>query len=109
MARSAAEQKNGLKAISAMVVPTMKKSLVHLIRGVQLGAVLRREGHVGQHIGLGLVEEAGELGWLRAELIGDIPPLRSCGLGIVLGKRSGDEGGDDVPSAFAGIGPARCA
>jgi hypothetical protein len=29
---------------------------------VQLGAVLRRERHIGQHIGLGIVEEAGELG-----------------------------------------------
>jgi hypothetical protein len=30
--------------------------------GVDLGAVVRGEGHVGQHIGLGLVHEGGELG-----------------------------------------------
>ncbi|MGY3619325.1 hypothetical protein ACVJGD_005521 [Bradyrhizobium sp. USDA 10063] len=34
MARSATEQKNGLAAISAIVVSAMKKSLVHLIRRV---------------------------------------------------------------------------
>ena len=35
-----------------------------------------REGHVGQHVGLGLVHEAGELGQLRPELVGDRAPLR---------------------------------
>jgi hypothetical protein len=29
---------------------------------VQLGAVLGRERHVGEHVGLGLVQEGGELG-----------------------------------------------
>lgn len=104
MARSAAEQKNGLTAISAVVVSAPKKSLVHLIRGVQLGAVLRRERHIGQHIGLGLVEEAGKLGQLGTELVGDLAPLHFSGLGIVLGKRGGDEGGDDAAAALAGMG-----
>jgi len=36
MARSAAEQKNGLTAISAVVVSATKKSLVHLIRRPQV-------------------------------------------------------------------------
>ena len=66
---------------------------------VQLGSMLRREGHVGEHIDLGLVEEAGKLGQLGAELVGNLPPLRSCGLGILLGKRGGNEGGDDAPVA----------
>lgn len=81
----------------------MKKSLVHLIRRVQLGPVLGREGHVGEYIGLRFVEEAGELGELGAELVGDLSPLGVCGLGIVLGKGGGDEGGDDTPPALAGM------
>ena len=104
MARGAADQKNGLKAISAIVVLAMKNSLVHLIRRVQLGPVLRRERHIGQYIGLGLVEEAGELGQLGAELVGTLAPLRLGRLGIVLGKGGGDEGGDDASPAFAGMG-----
>ena len=48
-------------AISAIVISVMKKSLVHLIRRVQLGPVRGREAHVGQHVGLGLIEERREL------------------------------------------------
>lgn len=62
-----------------------------------------RKGHVGEHIGLGLVEEAGKFGQLGAELVGDLAPLGSRGLGVVLGKRCGDEGGDDAPPALAGM------
>jgi hypothetical protein len=40
--------------------------------------VLRRERHVGEHVGLGLVEESGKLGQLGTELIGDLAPLRSA-------------------------------
>nr|WP_165421559.1 MULTISPECIES: hypothetical protein [unclassified Bradyrhizobium] len=40
MARSAAEQKNGLTAIPAILVSAMKKSLVHLIRRPQVVPVL---------------------------------------------------------------------
>src|SRR5438270_5921511 len=43
MARSAAEQKNGPTAISAIVASAMKKSLVHLIRRPQVFPVLGRE------------------------------------------------------------------
>lgn len=52
MTRSATEQKNGL-SVSAIVVSVLKKSLVHLIRRMQVGAVLSREAHVGEHVGLG--------------------------------------------------------
>lgn len=50
------------------------------VGGVQLGPVLRGERHVDEHVGLGLVEESGKLGQLGTELIGDLAPLRSCGL-----------------------------
>lgn len=33
-----------------------------LVGRVRLGASPRRERHIGQHVGLGIVEEAGELG-----------------------------------------------
>ena len=70
---------------------------------VQLGPMLGRERHVGEHIGLGLVEEAGKLGQLGPELICDLPPLRLRGFGIVLSECGGDEGGDHTPPALAGV------
>jgi hypothetical protein len=66
------------------------------------------ECHVGEHIDLGLVEEAGKLGQLGAELVGDLAPPGCCGLGVVLGERCGDEGGYDAPAALASM-PMRCA
>jgi hypothetical protein len=42
--------------------------------GMQLGAVLGREGHVGQHVGLGLVDQSGELRNLGPQLVGDPSP-----------------------------------
>ena len=53
---------------------------------MQLGAVLCREAHVGEHIGLGLVHQVGELGHLGPELIGDALPFCRGLLGIVLAK-----------------------
>ena len=38
-----------------------------------------------------------------AELVSDLPPLPPGRARIVLGKRSGDKGGDHAPPAFAGI------
>lgn len=63
----------------------------------------RRERHVGEHAGLGLVQGAGKLGQLGAELVGNLAPLRPRGFGIVLGKGRGNEGGDDAPAALAGM------
>jgi hypothetical protein len=36
-------------------------------------------------------------------LVGDVAPLRPDRIGIVLGKRGGDESGDDAPPALAGM------
>lgn len=66
--------------------------------------MLRREGHVGQHVGLGCVYQGGELGDRRPELIGDPAPLLAGGGSIILGKRRGDEGRDDAPSRATGMG-----
>jgi hypothetical protein len=46
---------------------------------VQLGAMLGREGHEGEHIGLGFIQVGGELGQLAAQLIGDLAPLSAGG------------------------------
>lgn len=54
------------------------------IGGVQLGPMLLRDRHVGEHVSFGLVEEAGELRQLGAELIGNLAPLRTRGIGIVF-------------------------
>lgn len=61
---------------------------------VQVGPMLRLEGHLSEHIGLGLVEEAGKLEQLGPELIGDLTPLRLRSFGIVqwaAGCRNGAE------------------
>ncbi len=79
------------------------------IGGVDLGAVLRGEVHVGEHVGLGLVQQAGEFGHARPHLVGDLAPLLACGFGVVLGKGGADPGGDDAALGLAGIAPGRCA
>ena len=43
------------------------------VGGVQLGSVLNREGHVGQHVGPRPVHQGGELRQLGAELVGGTP------------------------------------
>lgn len=73
------------------------------VGGKQLGAMRRREAHIGQHVGLGVVWERRELRQFWAQLIGDATPLRPRGLGIVLRKPGGDERGDDAASALAGV------
>jgi hypothetical protein len=65
------------------------------------------EAHVGQHVVLDLVHEGGELGHLGAELVGDLAPLGAGGLGVLLGKRGCDEGGDDAAALAAGVGRMR--
>ena len=73
------------------------------IGAVQLGAVLGREAHVGQHVGLSLIHQGGELWQLGPELVGDAAPLRASLLGIVLGEGGGDERRHDASSAPAGM------
>ena len=71
---------------------------------MQLLAVLPGEAHVGEDVVLGLVHEGGELWRLGPELVGDQAPLCGGTVGIVLGKRGCDEGGDDAPALPAGMG-----
>ena len=71
---------------------------------MQLGAMCRREVHVGENVVLGLVHEGRELRCLGPELVGDLAPLGASGLGVLLGEGGGDEGGDDAPALVAGMG-----
>jgi hypothetical protein len=71
---------------------------------VQLGAMGGREAHVGEHVGLGFVHQRGELGQLRAQLIGDPAPLAARRRGVVLGEGGSDERRDDPPAALSGVG-----
>ena len=41
---------------------------------VQLGAVLRGKGDVGEHVRLGVVHAGAQLGPACAQLVGDVPP-----------------------------------
>ena len=70
---------------------------------MQLGAMLGGESHVGEHVGLGFIQEGGELGQLGSQLIGDLAPLSAGGRGIVLGKGGRDEGGDDAAALPAAM------
>lgn len=65
------------------------------IRAVQLGAVLARKGHVGQHIVLAVVRQIGQLGPSRAQLLGHLAPCLA-GMGAVgLIEGLPDRGCDD--------------
>jgi hypothetical protein len=73
---------------------------------VDLWAVVLGEAHEGEHVGLRLVEKGGELGQLRAQLIGHPAPLEPSGVGIVLREGGGDEGRDHSSAALAGMARA---
>src|SRR4051794_19468025 len=49
------------------------------IRAVQFGAMLLGEGHVGQHVGFGLIHDGGELRHLEPDLISHAAPLGAGG------------------------------
>jgi hypothetical protein len=51
---------------------------------VQLGPVLGRESHVGQHVVLAVVHQRRELRPARAELVGHLPPEPVRALGVRL-------------------------
>jgi hypothetical protein len=58
--------------------------------------VLCRERHIGEHVRFCLVQKGGELGQLGSQLVGDLAPLSSGALSVVLGEGGGSEGGDDA-------------
>ena len=80
-----------------------QKSLVDHIRAVQLGAMLGREGHVGQDVLLGRVHERGQFGELAAHLVRHETPLSLRRRMVGLGKDRGDEGRDHPAAVLAGM------
>ena len=71
---------------------------------VELHPVFLGKGHVGQHVGFGLVHQGGELRHLGPDLIGDLAPLGLGRLGAVLGEGGADEGRNDAPALLVGVG-----
>lgn len=62
------------------------------------------ERHVGQYIGLRLIQQGCQLGEFGPHLIGHGSPLPAGSLGGFPREGGGDEGGDDAPAALAGMG-----
>ncbi len=77
---------------------------IERVGGVGFDSVLLGEGHVGEHIGFGLVHQGGQFRHFGAELIGDLAPLGLGGFGAVLGKGVADEGDDDPAALLVGVG-----
>ena len=73
------------------------------VGAMQLGAMLLGKGHVGQHVGLGIIHQSRQFRELWAHLVGHGAPLLAGGLGRVLGKGGADEGRDHPPATFAGV------
>lgn len=71
---------------------------------MQLGPVLLREGHIGEHVRLGIIEDGGELRDVGPDLVGDGAPLNAGGLRRLLSKCCRDEGGDDATTALSSMG-----
>lgn len=74
------------------------------VGGVQLGAMGRRNAHIGQNVDFGFVEVGRQLGQLRPQLVGDTAPLFAGGVGVILRKRRADEGRNDAAPALPGMG-----
>ena len=70
---------------------------------VDLGAMLGRELHVGQHVSLRFVHEGSQFRHTRAGLICDLAPLLFGGRRVVLGEGGADPGRDDAALRLAGI------
>ena len=65
------------------------------IRRMQLGSMLRGEGHVGEHVMLGLVHQPAEFLEPGPQLIGDVPPDLARRLAVGLDEGLADGGGDN--------------
>ncbi|EWY35982.1 hypothetical protein N825_32015 [Skermanella stibiiresistens SB22] len=66
--------------------------------------MLLGEGHVGQEIRLGLVQQGRQFGRLPTDLVSDLSPLDPGGRPVILGAGGSDEGGHDPAFALASVG-----
>ena len=84
------------------------------VGGVQLGSVLNREGHVGQHVGPRPVHQGGELRQLGAELVGGTPtPCQRRTKNALLGRSKNaslviERGPPRGPSLDCGLSDLGC-
>src|SRR6185312_8258695 len=71
--------------------------------GVDLHAMRLREGHEGEHVGLGVIHQRCELGELGSELIGDDAPLLDRRFVRVLREHGVDQREHHLPLTLAGV------
>src|SRR3954454_4184420 len=90
-----------MTAASLGKMPTT--SLRRLIPPLSRSSGLRREAHVGQHIGFGIIHQRCKPTDAWPCLIGDLSPLLAGGFGIVLGEGGADPGRDDAPLCLPGM------
>jgi len=62
-----------------------------------------REAHEGEYVGFRIIHEGSEPRYLRAKLVGDLPPLFARSLGVVLDKGGADEGGNHTTALAASV------
>lgn len=74
------------------------------IGAVEFGTVFLREGHIGQHIRLGIVHQGRQLRELGTHLVGDCAPLLAGRFRRLLREGCADKGRDDAPAALSGVG-----
>jgi hypothetical protein len=82
--------------------------LMSHILTITLGSMLGRERHVGEHLGLGLIQEVSELGQLGTE---PSATFRHCARAALAssGQTRGNKGGDERAARSFRHAPARCA
>ncbi len=71
---------------------------------VDFGAMLGREVHIRQHIGLASLDEGGEFGEFRPQLVGDMAQRLACSLAIRLDEGLAQGGGDYAGLGFRDVG-----
>jgi hypothetical protein len=73
-------------------LPVEAHETLERIGRVQLGTMGGRQGHAGEYVGLGLIEEARELRRFGAHLIGNTGPLSFASFSVILHERGRDVG-----------------
>jgi hypothetical protein len=71
---------------------------------VQLGSMRDGEAHIGEHIGLGVVEQCCQLRHLGADLIRNVPPLLACSLASFWAKAVAMKARDHPPTLLSCMG-----
>ena len=89
-------------SLGKMPTTSVRRLISPLSRSIL--AMLLREGHVGEDVGLGLIHDRRELGHFRPDLVGNGPPLSARCLGCLLGASGADKSITKVASANSHTG-----